>query len=49
MLKEFYNNALESEEINNHTIIYSKSLTGDATTKWNNRFLELTAQSEKEK
>lgn len=49
MVKEFYKNALESEEINNGTIIYSKSLTKKQTEKWNNKFLGLTAQSEKEK
>ena len=40
---------LESDEINNETIIYSKSLTEDITAKWNNKFLGLTAQGEKEK
>ncbi len=49
MVKEFYKNALESEEINNGTIIYSKSLTKKQIEKWNNKFLGLTAQSEKEK
>lgn len=49
MIKEFYKNDLESEEINNGTIIYSKSLTKDKTEKWNNKFLGLTIQSEKEK
>ena len=49
MIKEYYKNQLESEEINNSTIIYSKSLTKENTKKWNNKFLGLTAQSEKEK
>lgn len=49
MIKEFYKNELESEEINNGTIIYSKSLTKEQTKTWNNKFLGLTAQSEKEK
>lgn len=49
MIKEFYHNELESEEINKSTIIYSKSLTKEKTTKWDNKFLGLTAQSEKEK
>lgn len=49
MIKEFYKNNNESEEINNSTIIYSKSLTKENTKKWNNKFLGLTAQSEKEK
>jgi len=49
MIKEFYKNELECEEINNGTIIYSKSLTKEKTKKWNNKFLGLTAQSEKEK
>ena len=41
MVKEFYKNALESEEINNGTIIYSKSLIKKQTEKWNNKFLGL--------
>ncbi|MCM1371310.1 MAG: hypothetical protein NC181_05450 [Clostridium sp.] len=49
MIKEFYKNELESEEINKETIIYSKSLIKGQTKKWNNKFLGLTAQSEKEK
>ena len=49
MIKEFYHNELESEEINNSTIIYSKSLTKEKVEKWNNKFLGLTMQSEKEK
>ena len=49
MIKEFYNNELESEEINKGTIVYSKSLTKEKTNKWNNRFLGLTMQNEKEK
>ena len=49
MIKEYYSNELESDEINKETIIYSKSLTGEKTLKWNNKFLGLTAQSEKEK
>lgn len=49
MIKEFYKNNNESEEINNSTIIYSKSLTKENTKKWNNKFLGLTAQSEKER
>lgn len=49
MIKEFYKNDLENEEINNGTIIYSKSLTKEKTEKWNNKFLRLTMQSEKEK
>ena len=49
MIKEFYKNELESEEINSGTIIYSKTLTKEKTEKWNNKFLQLTAQVEKEK
>ena len=49
MIKESYKNDLENEEINNGTIIYSKSLTKEKTEKWNNKFLGLTMQSEKEK
>lgn len=49
MIRESYNNRLESDEINKGTIIYSKSLTKEKTKKWDNKFLGLTAQSEKEK
>lgn len=49
MIREYYQNELESDEINNETIIYSKSLTEEKIQKWNNKFLGLTAQSEKEK
>lgn len=49
MVKEYYHNILESDEINNGTIIFSKSLTSKKTEKWDNKFLQLTAQSEKEK
>lgn len=48
MIKEFYKNELESEEVNRETIIYSKTLTKEKTEKWNNKFLGLTIQSEKE-
>lgn len=48
MIKEYYKNELESEEVNNETIIFSKSLTNNETKKWNNKFLGLTEQSEKE-
>ena len=48
MLKEYYSNELESDAINNMTIIYSKSLTEEMIKKWDNKFLGLTAQSEKE-
>ena len=48
MISENYNNELESSEINNDTIIFSKSLICEKTEKWNNKFLQLTAQSEKE-
>lgn len=48
MTKEYYKNELESEEVNNETIIFSKSLTNNETKKWNNKFLGLTEQSEKE-
>ena len=49
MIKEFYKNELESEEIYKGTIIYSKSLVKDKIEKCDNRFLGLTAQNEKEK
>lgn len=49
MIKEFYQNVLESDEINKGTIIYSKSLIDGETSKWHNKFLGLTAQSAKEK
>jgi len=48
MIKEYYNNELECEKINNETIIFSKSLTLEKTKKWNNKFLQLTEQLEKE-
>ncbi len=48
MLKEYYSNELESDAINDMTIIYSKSLTEEMIKKWDNKFLGLTAQSEKE-
>ncbi len=48
MTKEYYSNELESDFINNTTIIYSKSLTNAKVEEWNNKFLGLTAQSEKE-
>lgn len=49
MIKEYYNNELESDEINNGTIIFSKSLTVESVEKWNNKFLGLTIQGEKER
>ena len=49
MIEERYSNELESDEINNETIIFSKSLIKNKTNLWNNKFLQLTAQSEKEK
>lgn len=49
MIREYYCNELESDEINNVTIVFSKSLTLEKTKKWNNKFLQLTAQVEKEK
>ncbi len=49
MIEERYSNELESDEINSETIIFSKSLTKKKTELWNNKFLQLTAQAEKEK
>ena len=49
MIEERYSNELESDEINNGTLVFSKSLTNKKTELWNNKFLQLTAQSEKEK
>lgn len=49
MVKENYRNELEAEEINDETIIFSKSLTLKKVKKWDNKFLQLTAQLEKEK
>lgn len=49
MIREDYSNELESDEINKETIIFSKSLTLEKTKKWKNKFLQLTAQAEKEK
>lgn len=39
MIKEYYNNDLESDEINNETIIFSESLIFKRTEKRNNKFL----------
>lgn len=49
MIEERYSNELESDEINSETIIFSKSLTEKKTELWNNKYLQLTAQSEKER
>ncbi len=49
MIEEKYSNKLESDEINNITIIFSKSLTNKKVELWNDKFLGLTKQSEKEK
>lgn len=49
MERECYQNELESDYINSTTIIFSKSITKEKIDKWNNKFLGLTAQSEKEK
>ncbi len=49
MIQERYSNELESKEINEETIIFSKSITNKKTKKWNNKFLQLTAQEKKEK
>lgn len=49
MISEPYSNELESDAINSETIIFSKSLTKKKTKKWNNKFLGLTVQGEKEK
>lgn len=49
MISEQYNNKLECAEINKETIIFSKSLTNKKIDLWNNKYLELTSQIEKEK
>ena len=49
MVMEKYFNELESSEINNQTIIFSKSLIKQKVELWNNKYLQLTAQIEKEK
>ena len=49
MIEERYSNELESDEINRETIIFSKSLTKKKTELWNNKYLQLTNQVEKEK
>ena len=49
MIRAYYRNVLESDEKNNGTIVFSKSWTLEKTKKWNNKFLQLTAQVEKEK
>lgn len=49
MINERYSNKLECDAINEETVIFSKSLTSKKIDLWNNKFLELTAQIEKEK
>lgn len=49
MVEERYSNELESDEVNTEILIYSKSLTENEVELWNNKFLQITAQNEKEK
>lgn len=49
MIEEKYSNELESNEVNSEIFIYSKSLTDKNTELWSNKFLQITAQNEKEK
>jgi len=48
MVAEEYRNALESKGITDTTILFSLSLTNKPIEKWNDRFLELTEQLEKQ-
>lgn len=48
MIKEKYSNPLESDEINNAILIFSKSLHDEKVELWNNKFLELTEQVDKQ-
>ncbi len=49
MQRESYRNIQESKLINEETIIFSKSLTLKKVKMWDNKYLGLTSQSEKEK
>lgn len=49
MIKEKYNNKDEDKEVIKATYIFSKSLTDDTVTKWNDKYLGLTEQFNKEK
>lgn len=49
MVKEPYKNKQESKEIIDETIIFSKSLIDENVKMWNDKFLGLTAQEQKEK
>ena len=49
MIKEKYNNKDEDKEVIKSTYIFSKSLTEEPVEKWNDRYLELTQQAEKER
>lgn len=49
MIKEKYNNKDEDKEVIKSTYIFSKSLTEEPVEKWNDKYLELTEQADKEK
>lgn len=48
MISEKYENEKEDESTRKTTLIFSKSLTDKETELWNNKYLELIDQSEKE-
>lgn len=49
MIQEEYLNMSEGEEITHSTVIFSLSLTDKHIAKWDNKFLELSEQIEKQK
>jgi len=49
MISEKYNNENEDKEVIKTTLIFSKSLTNEPVQKWNDKYLGLTEQSNKEK
>lgn len=48
MIQEAYQHADEAKEVSDSTLIFSLSLTTQPIKKWNNKFLELTEQLEKQ-
>lgn len=49
MTQETYRNSSETQEITDSTLIFSLSLTDKPIEKWDNKFLELSEQLEKQK
>ena len=48
LIKELYDNPIDREDLDEEVYIYSKSLTNEPTTLWNNKILYLKEQSDKE-